>query len=316
MLAIDTSVISKDTRPVMDWLNYHHLLYFWTVVREDGVAHAAKALRLSQPTISGQVRALEEALELKLFDRAGRKLALTDDGHLVFRYADEIFHLGRELLDTIKGRPTGRPLKLRVGVSDGLPKLVAHRLLVPALRMEQPVHVICHGDKTERLLAQLAVRGLDLVLSDAPVGGNVKVKAFNHVLGECGMSFFAVPELARKYRRSFPQSLDGAPLLLPTEDSLVRRALDHWFESLEVRPRIVAEFDDSGLLKSFGQGGEGIFVAPSVVESSVRKQYGVHIVGRTDQVVERFYAITVERRIKNPAVVAISDSAKQNLFVE
>lgn len=301
---------------VMDWLNYHHLLYFWTVVREDGVGRAAKVLRLSQPTISGQVRALEKALELRLFDRTGRKLALTEDGHLVFRYADEIFHLGRELLDTIKGRPTGRPLKLRVGVSDSLPKLVAHRLLVPALRMEQPVHIICHGDKTERLLAQLAIRGLDLVLSDAPVAGSVKVRAFNHVLGECGMSFFATQELTRKYRHNFPHSLDAAPVLVPTEDSMVRRALERWFESLDVRPRIVAEFDDSGLLKSFGQGGEGIFLAPSVVEASVCEQYNVQIVGRTDEVVERFYAITVERRIKNPAVVSISNSAKQNLFAE
>ena len=300
----------------MDWLNYHHLLYFWTVVREDGVARAAQALRLSQPTISGQIRALEESLELKLFERAGRKLALTEDGHLVFRYADEIFHLGRELLDTIRGRPTGRPAKLRVGISDALPKLVAHRLLVPALRLARPVHIICHGDKTDRLLAQLAVRGLDLVLSDVPVGGNVKVRAFNHLLGECGTTFFATPELARKYRRNFPRSLDGAPVLVPSEDSLMRRALDHWFESLDVHPRIVAEFDDSGLLKSFGEGGEGIFGAPTVVESNVRKQYGVHVVGRTDQVIERFYAITVERRIKNPAVVSISDSAKQNLFTD
>jgi LysR family transcriptional activator of nhaA len=300
----------------MEWLNYHHLLYFWTVVKEGGVAQAAKALGLSSPTISGQVRALEESLELKLFDRVGRKLQVTDDGHLVFRYADEIFHLGRELLDTIQGRPTGRPLRLRVGISDVLPKLVCHDLLVPALRLSEPVQIICHGDKTERLLAELAVQGLDLVLSDVPVGANVKVRAFNHLLGECGVTFFATPDLARKHRRGFPQSLDGAPLLVPTEDSLVRRSLERWFESLGVRPRIVAEFDDSGLLKSFGEGGEGIFCTPSVVEAGVRKHYGVQVVGRTEEVVERFYAITVERRIKHPAAVAISESAKQNLFTE
>lgn len=298
----------------MEWLNYHHLLYFWTVVKEGGVAQAAKALRLAPPTISGQVRALEESLELTLFDRVGRKLQVTEDGRVVFRYADEIFNLGRELLDTVKGRPTGRPLQLRVGISDVLPKLVCHDLLMPALRLPEPVQIICHGDKTERLLAELAVQGLDLVLSDVPVGGNIKVRAFNHLLGECGLTFFATPNLARKYRRGFPHSLDGAPLLVPTEDSLVRRSLDHWFESIGVRPRVVAEFDDSGLLKSFGQGGEGIFSVPSVVEAGVRKQYGVQVVGRTDQVVERFYAITVERRIKHPAAVAISESAKQNLF--
>lgn len=298
----------------MDWLNYHHLLYFWSVVKEGGVAQAAKALRLSPPTISGQVRALEEALELKLFDRAGRKLQLTEAGRMVFRYADEIFNLGGELLDTIKGRPTGRPLRLRVGISDVLPKLLCHDLLEPALRLPEPVQVVCHGDKTERLLAQLAIQGLDLVLSDVPVGGNIKVRAFNHLLGECGLTFFATPDLARQYRRGFPQSLEGAPLLVPTEDNLVRRSLDHWFESIGVRPHFVAEFDDSGLLKSFGQGGEGIFGAPSVVEAGIRRQYGVHIVGRTEEVIERFYAITVERRIKHPAAVAISESARQKLF--
>jgi LysR family transcriptional activator of nhaA len=298
----------------MEWLNYHHLLYFWAVVKEGGVAQAAKALRLAPPTISGQVRALEESLELTLFDRVGRKLQVTDDGRVVFRYADEIFNLGRELLDTVKGRPTGRPLRLHVGISDVLPKLVCHDLLMPALRLPEPVQIVCHGDKTERLLAELAVQGLDLVLSDVPVGGNIKVRAFNHLLGECGLTFFGTPDLARKYRRGFPYSLDGAPLLVPTEDSLVRRSLDHWFESIGVRPQLVAEFDDSGLLKSFGQGGEGIFGVPSVVEAGVRKQYGVQVVGRTEEVVERFYAITVERRIKHPAAVAISESAKQNLF--
>lgn len=298
----------------MEWLNYHHLLYFWAVVKEGGVAQAAKALRLAPPTISGQVRALEESLELTLFDRVGRKLQVTDDGRVVFRYADEIFNLGRELLDTVKGRPTGRPLRLHVGISDVLPKLVCHDLLMPALRLPEPVQIVCHGDKTERLLAELAVQGLDLVLSDVPVGGNVKVRAFNHLLGECGLTFFATPDLARKYRRGFPHSLDGAPLLVPTEDTFVRRSLDHWFESIGVRPHLVAEFDDSGLLKSFGQGGEGIFGVPSVVEAGVRKQYGVQVVGRTEEVVERFYAITVERRIKHPAAMAISESAKQNLF--
>ena len=298
----------------MEWLNYHHLLYFWTVVKEGGVAQAAKALRLAPPTISGQVRDLEKSLELTLFDRVGRKLQVTDDGRVVFRYADEIFNLGRELLDTVKGRPTGRPLRLHVGISDVLPKLVCHDLLMPALRLPEPVQIVCHGDKTERLLAELAVQGLDLVLSDVPVGGNIKVRAFNHLLGECGLTFFATPDLARKYRRGFPHSLDGAPLLVPTEDSLVRRSLDHWFESIGVRPHLVAEFDDSGLLKSFGQGGEGIFGVPSVVEAGVRKQYGVQVVGRTEEVVERFYAITVERRIKHPAAMAISESAKQNLF--
>lgn len=300
----------------MEWLNYHHLLYFWAVAKEGSVASAAKMLRLSQPTISGQVRTLEGSLELKLFERVGRRLRLTDDGQMVFRYADEIFGIGRELLDTVKSRPTGRPMRLHVGISDHLPKLVCHDLLVPALHLDEPVHITCYGDKTERLLANLAVRGLDLVLSDAPVGGNVKVRAFNHLLGECGLTFFATSALAREHRRGFPQSLDGAPLLVPTQDSPVRRSLDQWFESLGIRPRFVAEFDDSGLLKNFGQGGAGIFSAPTVVEDEIRQQYGVTVVGRSDDVVERFYAITVERRIKHPAVVAISEAAKRNLFAD
>ncbi len=304
------------TSNTLEWLNYHHLLYFWMVAKEGSVVQAAKVLHLAQPTVSGQIRSLEESLEMKLFVRVGRKLQLTDDGHLVFRYADEIFGLGRELLDTIKGRPTGRPRKLHVGISDSLPKLVSHRLLAPALHLPEPVQIICHGDKTSRLLAELAIQGLDLVLCDEPVGGNVKVRAFNHLLGECGMTFFATPNLARKYRRHFPQSLEDAPLLLPTNDSLVRRSIDHWLESIEVRPRVVAEFDDSGLLKSFGQEGEGIFIAPSVVEDEIREQYNVAVVGRTDAVKERFYAITIERRIKHPAVVAISESAKHNLFAQ
>lgn len=298
----------------MEWLNYHHLLYFWTVAREGGVAPAAKVLRLAQPTISGQIKSLEQSLELELFERSGRRLKLTDDGHVVFRYADEIFGLGRELLDTVRTRPTGRPLKLHVGISDVLPKIVVHDLLAPALELDEPVQIICHGDKTERLLATLAIRGLDLVLSDTPVSGDVKVKAYNHLLGESSLTFFAIPELARKYRNGFPGSLEGAPVLLPTSDTLIRRSLDLWLETINVRPRLVAEFDDSGLLKSFGQGGAGIFVAPTVVADEVKRQHGVWIVGTTDEVVERFYAITVERRIKHRAAVAISQSARQNLF--
>ncbi len=300
----------------MEWLNYHHLLYFWMVAKEGGVAPAAKALRLAQPTISGQVKALEQALNIQLFERVGRRLELTTDGRVVYRYAEDIFSLGKELLDTVHGRPAGHPLKLRVGISDMLPKLVAHRLLAPAMRLEDTVRIICRGDKTERLLADLALHDLDLVLSEIPVGANVKVRAFNHLLGECGVSFFGTPALAQRYRRQFPQSLDGAPLLLPTQESVLRRSLDQWFSSMGLHPQIVAEFDDSGLLKGFGQAGEGIFPAPSVVSESVKKQYGVLEIGRTDEVVERFYAITIERRIKHPAVVAISDSAKQNLFVE
>lgn len=298
----------------MEWLNYHHLLYFWTVASEGGLRPAAEKLRLTQSTISSQIHNLEDALEVSLFERSGRKMRLTDDGEMVLRYAEEIFGLGNEMLDTIRGRPTGKPVRLRVGISDALPKDVCHDLLEPALELGEPVHIMCHGDKTEKLLARLAVGGLDLVLADEPVGGSTRVKAFNHLLGECHIKFFATADLASAYRPGFPRSLDGAPLLLPTRDHLVRRSLDLWFESLNIRPQIVAEFDDSGLLKSFGRGGSGIFAAASVTDGQIQDQYGVVEVGRCDEVLERFYAITLERRIKNPAVAEISRSAKERLF--
>lgn len=293
----------------MDWLNYHHLLYFWTVAKEGSMVEAAKHLGLAQPTISGQVRQLEESLGVKLFDRVGRRLELTDEGHFVFRYADEIFGLGRELVDTVKRRSSGPRNRLQVGISDLLPKLISHRLLAPALALDEPVQLSCHEDKTERLLAELAVRGLDLVLADSPIGPNVKIKAFNHLLGDSGIGFFATEPLTRKYRRGFPESLDEAPMLLPIEGTVIRRDLDRFFESVGVRPRLVAEFHDSALMKVFGQAGEGLFCSPIAIEKEIRQQYGVRLVGRTEDVRERFYAITVERRIKHPAVIAISTAA-------
>ncbi len=299
----------------MQWLNYHHLLYFWVVAREGSVTRAAKVLRVQQPTVSEQVKTFEAALGEQLFDRADRRLTLTESGRLVFRYADEIFGLGRELQDTLAGRSNGRVTKLRVGVSDVVPKLILHRLLEPALRMEEPVQLVCREDKTDRLLAELSTSDLDLVIADSPLGGGqARVRAFNHLLGECGVSFLAVEKLAKAHRKDFPASLDNAPLLLPTDNVLLRRSLDHWFESVGVQPRVVAEFEDSALLKQFGHHGEGIFAAPSAIESEIIERYRVRVVGRTEQVVERFYAITVERRIKHPAVRAISDAAQGTIF--
>ena len=300
----------------MEWLNYHHLRYFWMVVKEGTMAKAAKRLRVAQPTISAQIKALEESAGVALFSREGRALQLTEEGETVFRYAEEIFSIGNELVETLNGHSHTRALKLRVGISDALPKLVCHDLLEPALRLPQSVQIVCQADKTENLLAALAIRGLDLILSDAPIRGNVKVKAFNHLLGECGTTFFATPTVARKYRRNFPDSLNDAPFLMPSHHSAVRRALDHWFDEIDVHPWTVAEFDDMGLLKSFGEGGTGVFAAASVVEDAVREHYGVHVVGRTEEVRERFYAITVERKIKNPAVAAIAKFAKHNLFAQ
>lgn len=297
----------------MEWLNYHHLLYFWTVAREGTIARASEELRLAQPTISGQIRALEEQLGEKLFQRSGRNLVLTDIGRVVFAYADDIFATGRELMDTLKDRPTGRPVRLQVGVADEVTKIIAYRLLEPALRLPQPVHIVCRDGAPERLLTDLATHALDLVIADAPIPPAIKVKAFSHPLGETAVTVFAVAKLAAPRRKNFPRSLDGAPFLLPTIGKTLRRTLDHYFDQEQIRPRIVAELDDSALLTTFGQGGAGLFVAPTVLEKEVMRQFGVTVVGRLDEVRERYFAISVERRLKHPAVIAISEAANEML---
>jgi len=246
--------------------------------------------------------------------RAGRGLALTEIGHVVFRYADEIFSLGREMQDVLKGRPRGRPIRLHAGISDVLPKLIAYRVLQPALAMEEQVHLVCSEDKPERLVADLAAHGLDVVLTDAPVTSSIPVKAFNHLLGSCGVSVFASPPLAAGLRKKFPKSLDGAPFLMPVESSAMRRSLEQWCDTHGVRPHIVGEFQDSALMKTFGQGGAGVFAAPDAIEAEVRATYKVGLVGRLDGVVERFYAISIERKLKHPAVLAISEAARDTLF--
>jgi len=298
----------------MEWLNYHHLLYFWLVAREGSVTRAAAELRLGQPTVSAQIRTLEESLGEKLFTRVGRNLTLTDIGRVVFRYADEIFSLGRELLDTVKDRPTGRPLRFTVGIADVVPKLVAYRLLQPTSDLGAPVRLVCREDKPDRLLSELALYALDLVLTDGPLGPSIKIRAFNHLLGECGLTFFGTSRLARAHRRGFPRSLSGAPLLLPTDNTAVRRSLEQWFDAQGIHPLVIGEFEDSALLNVFGQAGLGIFAAPSVIEKEVRGQYGVEPIGRVDAVQARFYAISVERRLKHPAVLAIVEAARRKVF--
>jgi len=298
----------------MDRLNYHHLLYFWTVAREGTVARAARQLRLAQPTVSGQIHALERALGERLFERAGRGLRLTEMGRVVLPYADEIFALGRELAESVKGHPTGRPLQLAVGVADSMPKLVAYRLIEPALTLPQPVRLVVHEQSTERLLAGLALHELDVILTDRVAPPGMSVRAFNHLLGDCGVTLFAAPRVAARYRRRFPRALEGAPLLLPGSTSTLRHVLEQWFEKHRIHPRVIGEFDDSTLIKVFGQAGMGVFAAPSIIESSVRRQYGVTIVGRLDGARERFYAVSAERRLKHPAVIAITESARRELF--
>ena len=298
----------------MDWLNYHHLLYFWVVAREGSIAKASKELRLAQPTISGQIRALEESLGEKLFQRAGRGLVLTEFGRMVYQHANEIFSLGRELMETVKGRPTGRPVRFTVGIADVVPKRVAYRLLEPALRLSEPIRIVCREDKPDPLLADLATHKLDIVIADSTIPTSVKVRAYNHLLGECGVSVLAAPDLARAHRRRFPRSLDGAPMLLPSDESAMRRSLDQWFDAKGVRPAVVGEFDDTALAEAFAQAGVGLVAVPDVVEREVCNQYGLRIVGRLDAIRERFYAISVERKLKHPAVVAISAAAREELF--
>ena len=238
----------------LDWLNYHHLLYFWTVVREGGVSKAADKLRLSQPTISAQVRRLEESFGERLFHRQGRGLALTDTGRLVFRYADEIFGIGRELIETLRGRPAGRPAQLTVGVANAVPKLIVYRLLRPAIHGPDPIGLVCREDSAEQLLAQLATHSLDVLIADTPAPPHVRVKVFNHLLGESDTAFFSPPRLAARLRRRFPASLQGTPLLLPTLNTALRRDLDDWFEKENLRPRVVDQFDDSAKV-TFGERG-------------------------------------------------------------
>jgi LysR family transcriptional activator of nhaA len=295
-------------------LNYHHLRYFWAVARRGSLARASAELHLTPQTISTQIRELEASLDEQLFERQGRRMVLTEVGQLVYGYADEIFSAGQELIDTLRGHPTGRPIRLAVGIVDVLPKQVAHRLLEPALELGEPVRIVCREARAEALLAQLALHELDVILSDAPVPPGVQVRAFGHLLGECGVKLMASSRLALKYRRDFPRSLNGAPFLLPTENTNLRRGLERWFATRDISPNIVGEFEDAALLKAFGQAGAGIFPAPSVEEGDVRLRYRAQSIGEAEGLVERFYAISAERRIQHPAVAAICSSARTDLF--
>ncbi len=297
----------------MDWLNYHHLLYFWTVARMGGVGRASEELRLTQATVSAQLKSLEQALGEKLLRKAGRHLALTDTGKLVFRYADEIFSLGQEMMGTLQGRPEGRLARVTVGVADVLPKLVAYQLIEPALQLKDVYRVVCREGTNAELLPALAVHDIDVVLTDAPAEAGINVKAFHHLLGECDVLLFASTKLARKYRRGFPRSLDGAPFLLPTRNTISRRSLDQWFDHEKIQPKIIAEFEDNALLMVFGQHGVGIFVAPSVIRDEVERKYAVQVIGPVGNVRERFFAVSLDRKLRHPAVVAISEAARARL---
>lgn len=296
----------------MKWLNFNHLYYFWMVAREGSIARAAEELLVSQPTISVQLKELEAAVGHDLFHRSGRGLELTDAGRIAFNYANEMFTLSQEMANALEHQPAGRPLRLSVGILDVIPKPMVTQLLEPVTRLEQPVRLICREDKADRLLADLAARRTDMVLSDAPITA-VQVQAFNHLLGESSVSFFADEKLARRLKPGFPKSLDGAPVLLPTDHTQLRRSLNAWFDSKRIHPIVAGEFDDSALMYWFGRSGAGVFPAPSVMESRLRREPGVRIVGRVDDVRERFYAISAEAKLKHPAVLAVCDAARKAL---
>lgn len=298
----------------MEWINYHHLLYFWTVVRAGSIGRASEQLRLAPPTVSAQLASLEANLGEKLLIRSARGVQPTEVGQVVFRYAEDIFALGREMLDTVRGRPMGQPLQLVIGIADVLPKEISHALIGPALQLTEQVQITCREDNQEHLLAQLSIQELDVVLSDTPIGPPTKVRAYNHLLGDCGTTFFATPELCKRYSRRFPKVLQDAPLLLPSENTNVRRALDHWLDDLQIRPFVVGQFEDFALLRRFGETGAGMFAAPSVLEKLFRRERKLRIIGRAAAVRNRFYAISVERKLKHPAVVAICETARQELF--
>jgi LysR family transcriptional regulator, transcriptional activator of nhaA len=291
-------------------LNYQHLLYFWSVVRTGSLTRACDELALSAPTISAQLRTLEARLGEKLLEKSGRTLVPTEIGRLVYGYADEIFGLGRDLMDALEHRPTRRPLRLVVGIDDVLPKEIAHRLLEPALALKQPVRLVCREGTLERLVADLAIHEIDLVLSDAPITPSLSVRAYNHHLGTSDEWWMATPTLAKALRRGFPGSLDGVPVLLPTDDTAIRRSLDQWLDQHDVRPILIGEFEDYALLREFARAGHGFTSVPSVLREQFRRQYRFSPIGPASPVKAEFYAISVERKIKHPAIAAIVEHAK------
>ena len=296
-------------------MNFKHLHYFWAAAKAGGIVRAGEQLHISPQTLSGQIKLLEDRLGCALFRKAGRGLELTDEGRLALGYAEQIFALGSELESKI-GKASGaeQGLDFRVGIADSVPKAIAYRLLEPALAVASQLRLICHEGKFQDLLGQLAVHRLDLIIADEPMGRQVSVKAFNHLLGTTAMSFFAAPALKRELKGDFPLCLDGAPMLLPGATSAMRRRFDFWLASQKVRPRVIGEFDDAALMKAFGGEGRGVFMTPTVLESETQAQYGVRVVGRSTDLVEEFYAVSVERRITHPCIAAITNAAREQLF--
>ncbi|MBL8877761.1 MAG: transcriptional activator NhaR [Phycisphaerales bacterium] len=299
----------------MEWPNFNHLFYFWTVASEGSVTGAAERLMVAQPTVSEQIRALERSVGQKLFRRAGRGIALTDTGEIVYRYADEMFAIGRELAEFIDGhRAATTTLRVRVGIANVLPKTVVSRLLQPVFALKERVRISCTEGSVTELISQLSMNRLDVVLSDAPVDPHLKVQAFNALLGESRTLVFAPAAQAAKFSRGFPKSLEAAPFLVPTDNTILRRRLDLWFEKQGIRPSILGEFEDSALLKVLAQARSALFVGPAVIQRDIESQFGVQAIGEVDTAIEQFYAISVDRRFAHPAVAAITATARKSFF--
>jgi LysR family transcriptional activator of nhaA len=297
-------------------LNYRQLHYFWVVAKTGSIVRACEQLNLTPQTISGQISLLEQTYGIELFRRVGRQLELTEAGRQTLPYAEQMFQLGGELELMLRAQPNEQQILFRVGVADVVPKSIVYRLIAPTMELSEPLRITCREDKLERLLADLAIQRLDLVISDSPMPSHLDIKGYSQKLGECGISFFATAELAARYGQDFPRSLHGAPLLIPGPETVVRSRLQRWFAEQQIQPKIVGEFDDSALMQAFGQSGSGIFIGPSVIADEVKRQYGVELIGQTDAVTESFYAISVERKVKHPGIVAITEGARRELFTE
>lgn len=299
---------------MVDTMNYKHLHYFWMVAHEGSIARASEQLHVTPQTISGQLSLLEERIGSPLFDKVGRGLQLTDTGRLVLRYADEIFELGRELNDVLRGVPVVGPSEFIVGAASALPKTIVYKIIEPALHLPHDISLTSREGPVETILAELAIHKVDMVLSDIPVTNALSIKAYNHLLGESSLSCFATPRLTKQYKSGFPGSLNNAPILLPTSQYAVRQLIDGWLHQLDIHPVICGQFDDSALMKSFGQAGMGVFFMSSTIEEEICRNFNVRVVGRTDEIKQKYYAISAERKVKHPAVAAICDSARHALF--
>ncbi|MEB0008168.1 transcriptional activator NhaR [Pseudomonas sp. MH9.2] len=297
-------------------LNYRQLHYFWVVAKTGSIVRASEQLNLTPQTISGQISLLEQTFGIDLFRRVGRQLELTEAGRLTLPYAEQMFQLGGELEALLRAQPNEQQILFRIGVADVVPKSIVYRLISPTMQLAEPIRITCREDKLERLLADLAIQRLDLVISDSPMPSHMDIKGYSQKLGECGISFFATQALAERYGPNFPHGLQGAPLLIPGQETVIRNRLMRWFAEQNVQPRIIGEFDDSALMKAFGKSGSGIFIAPSVIADEVQVQYGVQMIGQTNAVTESFYAISVERKVKHPGIVAITEGARRGLFIQ